>query len=154
MASDDTAPPSDSGRDSEQLYRAIVETATEGIVMVDRDYCITFANDRFAEMLGIEVGSVRGRRIEEFATVEGRELIIEGRRQRLAGSPGRYEVPMQHADGSTVWCQLSAAPLVDDDGEVIGAVGMHTDVTERKLVEARFEAIAQNPYGLAATLER
>jgi diguanylate cyclase (GGDEF)-like protein/PAS domain S-box-containing protein len=131
-------------RESEQLYRAIVETATEGIVMVDREYQVTFANERFAEMLGRAGDEVLGRKIEDLATPEGRRLVLAGRQQRLSGESGRYEIPMQHADGSTVWCQLSAAPLLDDAGEVIGAVGMHTDITERKLVEARFQALAEN----------
>ncbi len=131
-------------RESEQLYRTIVETAAEGIVMVDRDYRITFANERFAEMLGCSLTSLLGHKVEDLATPEGRDLILAGRERRLSGETGRYELPMQHADGSTVWCQLSAAPLHDEHGEIVGAVGMHTDVTERRLVEARSRALAEH----------
>jgi diguanylate cyclase (GGDEF)-like protein/PAS domain S-box-containing protein len=130
--------------ESEQLYRTIVETAAEGIAMVDTDYRITFANERFAEMLGYPLPELIGRRVEDLASTEGRELILAGRERRLAGQTGRYELPMLHADGSTVWCQLSAAPLLDEHGRVVGAVGMHTDVTERRLAEARARALTEH----------
>jgi diguanylate cyclase (GGDEF)-like protein/PAS domain S-box-containing protein len=138
---------------SEQLYRTIVENASEGIAMVDLDYRVTFANERMADMLGRAVADIIGSKIEDLATPEGRDLILEGRRSRLSGKAGRYEVPMQHACGHTVWCQLSAAPLRDEHGEIVGAVGMHTDITQRKLDEARFKALAENASDMVAIMD-
>lgn len=140
-------------RESERQYRTIVENASEGIAMVDLDYRVTFANERMGEMLGLAAGDIIGRKIEDLATPEGRDLILEGRRNRLSGKAGRYEVAMQHASGRTVWCQLSAAPLRDEHGEIVGAVGMHTDITQRKLDEARFKALAENASDIVSIMD-
>ena len=138
---------------SEQQYRAIVETATEGIVVVDRDYVVSFANERFGAMIGVDSAAVVGRRIEDFATGDGKAQILAGRAERLRGRRGRYEIPMRHVDGSTVWCQISAAPLYDASGKIIGAVGMHTDITERRTVEARYRALAEYASDIVSTMD-
>jgi len=39
-------------RESEEKYRVIVETANEGIWIVDSEIKITYANEKIAEMLG------------------------------------------------------------------------------------------------------
>ena len=53
-------------RDSELRYRQIVETASEGIWMLDDNMRITFVNERFASLLGYEVHEMLGKRKFDF----------------------------------------------------------------------------------------
>ena len=53
-------------RESEQHYRRIVETASEGIWELDEQYTTTLVNRRMAEMLGYEPQEMVGRKLSEF----------------------------------------------------------------------------------------
>ncbi|HEY0304774.1 MAG TPA: PAS domain S-box protein, partial [Longimicrobiales bacterium] len=52
-------------RASEQRFRKVLEVAGEGIVMRDADGQITFANERFAQMLGYTVAELLGKNVED-----------------------------------------------------------------------------------------
>ncbi len=43
-------------RESEEKYRNIVETANEGITLIDSENIITFVNKKMTDMLGYNVG--------------------------------------------------------------------------------------------------
>ncbi len=43
--------------------------------------------------------------------------------------------PLQQADGQRRWIDTSKVPLLDDDGQVYGILGIYEDITERKRVE-------------------
>lgn len=48
--------------DSVELYRKIVETANEAIILADPAGCITLINNKMAEMLGYTVNELTGKR--------------------------------------------------------------------------------------------
>ncbi|MBF0482373.1 MAG: PAS domain S-box protein [Desulfovibrionaceae bacterium] len=122
-------------RESEEKYRRIVETASEGVFMMNADLEITFANQRLADMLGFAVSEVRGKRIEAFLFPEDLpdvRIRVERRRQ---GAPERYERRLRGKDGREVWTILSATPITGEGGEFLGSFAMFADITERKLAE-------------------
>ena len=53
-------------RESEQRYRRLVDTASEGIWELDEQYVTTLVNRRMAEMLGYEPKEMVGRKLDEF----------------------------------------------------------------------------------------
>lgn len=52
-----------------------------------------------------------------------------------SGEAGAYEVPITTADGARKWLLISGVPKRNAEGDVIGSVGIHQDVTDRKMVE-------------------
>jgi diguanylate cyclase (GGDEF)-like protein len=50
-----------------------------------------------------------------------------------------YELPFVRGDGEVRCAQVSASPLFDSDGEYLGALGMFTDVTDRKRAAEQLE---------------
>jgi PAS domain S-box-containing protein len=124
-------------RHSEERHRRIVETANEGILIIDRQGRIEHANSQLSGMLGITPEDMEGRRAEEFLFPEdisdhARQVEARGR-----GEASRYDRRLRHRDGSEVWASVSAAPLRDRDGTIIATLGMVTDISERKRDEAR-----------------
>ena len=129
-------------RASEERYRSIVETTSEGVWMIDADHRTTYVNPRMAELLGYEVEEMLGRAVAEFTPAErhgGVRRHIESRRDGVAD---QREELLRHKDGSDVWVLLAGSPITDREGRYAGALAMMADITERKLAEARAAQLA------------
>ena len=42
---------------------------------------------------------------------------------------------MKKKDGDLIWVIISGAPIIDSTGKTIGSLGIHYDITERKVLE-------------------
>jgi len=58
-------------RESEEKYRCIVDTADEGIWMIDAESKTTFANQKMADMLGYTTDEMMGKTLFDFMDEEG-----------------------------------------------------------------------------------
>ncbi len=122
----------DALRASEERYRRIVDTAHEGIWTVDREFRIDYANARLAEMLGYPLDELLGRSPLEFMCDV--DLAAPDRMMR-AHSPhgkGGVEFQLRRKDGGELWALTNASPILDEEGEFLGALCMLTDITERR----------------------
>ena len=136
-------------QESEEKYRTIVETANEGIWVVDSETRTTYVNRRMAEMLGYGPEEMIGKKSSEFMDDEGKArlgLLLEHRRQGIIES---FEFKFIRKDGLPLWAISSAAPLRDKEGKFAGSLGMLTDITERKRAE---EALLESEERYATTL--
>jgi diguanylate cyclase (GGDEF)-like protein/PAS domain S-box-containing protein len=123
-------------RASEARYRLIVETAEEGIWVVDEAGLTTFANRRAAQILGCSVDELMGRSLFEFIPgAADRELAAKGPLRRGAGISPPVDVHFVRADGSEVWALLSASTISGPDGSYRGTLAMITDITGRRELE-------------------
>jgi len=121
--------------ESEQRYRRIVDTASEGVWELDEHYTTTLVNRRMAEMLGYEPQEMAGRRLDEFLLEEDladHQTRVAARQQGLAE---RFERRFRRKDGNAVWMQVSATPILDAEHRFLGSFAMMTDITERKRAE-------------------
>jgi PAS domain S-box-containing protein len=130
-------------RKSEERYRRIVETALEGIWAIDAQGRTTYANPRMAEMLGYTVEEMLGRNAFDFAHPDDISPANQEWDQRRQGVASRPEFRFIRKDGSILWAQCSAAPLLDGAGRFAGAFTMVVDITARKQAEAEREEILQ-----------
>jgi diguanylate cyclase (GGDEF)-like protein/PAS domain S-box-containing protein len=123
-------------RDSEARYRAIAETAQEGILAVAPMGDILFANERLADILGIpmdRVYALGGRGI--FAPDEAAEAALRlASRSREAG-PERFDFRYEHPQLGRRVLHVSASSLPAADGSVLGSLAMVVDVTEQRAAE-------------------
>ncbi len=122
-------------RESEQRYRRIVNTAQEGIYVVDVDVKINFVNQQMAEMLGYTVEEMHGRYlidfIDDLAPVEMYKNLQSNEQKTEAPHDFRF----RRKDGSVLWGMISSSPILDEDEKFMGALGMVIDVSERKRAE-------------------
>ena len=125
----------DALRTSEEKYRSIVETATEGIWMADPDCRTTFVNKRMAEMIGYSPEEMIGKSAYDFMDDEAKAIGRRNLERRRQGLRDNFEQKYIRKDGSTLWAIVSATPLWDKNGRVIATMGMLTDITERKQAE-------------------
>ena len=122
-------------RESEANYSRIVNTAAEGIWVLDPEGNTVFVNTKMAEMLGCPAGEMVGRPVSDFMFEEDASEHPRRMEKRRQGISEHFERRFRHKDGHTVWTMVSAAPILDDQHQFRGAFGMHTDITERKHAE-------------------
>jgi len=117
---------------SEEKYRNIVETANEGIALINSEGKITYLNKKMADMLGYGVEEVVNKTIWDFVEQEERSAITAKFEKRHLGNTESSEFKLVRKDGSFVWIFVNSKPLFDNDGNFIGVLNLHTDITEHK----------------------
>jgi PAS domain S-box-containing protein len=122
-------------RESEQRFRTIVETANEGIWLIDTEARTRYMNARMAEILGYLPDEVTDLKVPDTWFPDDRGALQKLLGRNLQGEAGQYDVRFRRKDGTAVLLLACTSPVLDSDGRVIGALGMFTDVTERKRAE-------------------
>jgi PAS domain S-box-containing protein len=132
-------------RESEERYRRIVDTASEGIWLLDASNHLVFANPRIAQWLGVTEEAMRGRPVDDFMDAEEAERCRAALAAQDASPNGdrtsTIELRLRRADGTPMWVSLSTRTIVDDAGRTAGALGMLTDINERRHAEERRAAL-------------
>jgi PAS domain S-box-containing protein len=119
-------------RDSELRYRQIVDTANEGIWMVDLRGVTSFVNAKMAGMLGYDVEEFSGHTVSDFMFEEDVPDHLQQMEKRRKGEPATYERRFRRKDGEPVWTLAAATPIFDDERHFRGGFSMYTDITARK----------------------
>ena len=151
---------------SEDLARRhlakIVDSSDDAIVSKDLNGIIQSWNSAAERMFGFTAAEAVGRSIRIIipADRQHEEDYVLG--QIRAGRPVRhYETIRQRKDGSTLPIALTVSPILNEDGQVIGASKIARDVSEQARLRAQAEEQARvaEQLGhvgtmLAASLER
>lgn len=120
---------------SEEQYRRIVETALEGVWIIDPQNKTVFANQRMADILGYSLEEMFNHSLLEFMDVEEHAIAQNYIARCQKGIEERHDFKFKRKDGSDLWAILSTNPIFDTEGQYAGALGMITDITERKRSE-------------------
>jgi len=120
-------------RDSESMYRVIVETVQEGIWTIDAKSLTSFVNPKMADILGYTVEEMQGRSMYDFMDEEGRTIAEQNVKRREAGISEQHEFKFIKKNGDAVWTELNTSPLYDRQGNYTGALATVTDITGRYL---------------------
>jgi PAS domain S-box-containing protein len=136
-------------RETEDKYRTIVETANEGILMLDADTRISYINKKFADMLGYNVEELLGTSMYKY--LEDPDAGRNRFEMRQQGIKGSADTKLIHKDGSLIWIFTNVTPMFDKDGRFVGTVSMITDITERKRVEEALRASEEKYRGIVET---
>jgi diguanylate cyclase (GGDEF)-like protein/PAS domain S-box-containing protein len=129
-------------RDSELRFRSIVETAAEGVWIHDLEGRTEFANAKMASILGTTLGDLYQSSVDEFLDEDARRLHESRIIRRRLGISDQYELTMRPRIGDDVHAVVSASPVRDPAGNVIGVLKMVTDITARRLAEEENERLA------------
>lgn len=123
--------------ESKQFNESIVNSITEGVLLVDDEGIITFANSRMMDLSGIPVGELKGRSWLELVVPAQRGQAAEAFRQATLGAAGLRELQMLRRDNEPWPAQVDFVPRFTGGGYA-GSLILLTDITERKLWEAEF----------------
>lgn len=120
---------------SDSFYRRIVEIAQEGIWIMNENDITTFVNQKLADILGYTVDEIIGKTPYDFMSQaeQARAKVRIGERKQ--GHKAITDAIYVAKNGKEVLTNLSANPILDDNGQYKGALAMITDITQQRLDE-------------------
>lgn len=121
-------------RESEELYRTIIEYSNDWIWTVDTEGRFLFFNKRAEEVSGYRLEDWRGKTFAPLIVEEDLPHVVEVFQKTLAGQPQQYEVRVKAHDGKILALSVNTAPIYSK-GAVVGTVSFGRDITERKRAE-------------------
>lgn len=120
-------------RFNEEKYRRIIEDMQLGIMEVDANGIAVKVYDRFCEMTGFTEEEFLGKDPSDLITdADTKKNILNKTDDRKKGNASVYEVKCVKKNGESLWLLVSGAPRFDDDGNFVGSIGVHLDITKQK----------------------
>jgi len=137
-------------------WESVVEKMSEGLLIVNNDDEIMYANTMFCELLGYKFEDLKGKvaHLLFFDESQQHELIksaIEDRKNKISG---KYDIQLKDSKGRKIWFSISGSPYIDNNAEVIGSIGIHTDINTLKIAESRFRALIENAGDIIAMTDK
>ena len=135
------------GRENEgrrRRYETLLEASLNPIQAVDLDGRILYVNPAFERWFGMTASDLHGRLIFEGIRLphhkEGTaELWPRISDMLQSGQAWSGEVEIPRADGGVSYSLLIVSPVLNVDGRLMEAIGIHHDVTERRELARKFE---------------
>jgi len=123
-----------------EKYRNIIANMNMGLLEVDKDDIIQLANQSFCDMSGFSLIDLLGNKASEILLhPEDKKLVTFKNKERVKGKSDSYEVTSINKKGETRHWLISGAPNYNVNGEVIGSIGIHLDITQQKSLELQKE---------------
>ena len=134
----------DSLRASEARYRSVVESVKEVIFQLDGGGRWAFLNRSWADLTGYAIEDTLDMALIDYVHADDRERLAEVLDQVLRAEVDTCAeaVRFMRTGGGHRWLELSARPVVDGSGGVMGLSGTLNDITNQKEHESRLEFIA------------
>jgi PAS domain S-box-containing protein len=115
-------------------YQIMIESAHDAIFYKDVGSHYISANDKTLEAFGLSREDVIGKNDYELMPdqKEARKNVYNDQIVFKSGKPTKVLKHMTGAGGKEYWFQAIKVPQFDNDGNVIGLVGIARDITDRK----------------------
>ncbi|MEG4505895.1 PAS domain-containing protein [Microcoleus sp. F6_B4] len=124
-------------RQKNAILNLINESAPTPIFVKDREGRIIYANPATLDVLGKPAAEVIGRRDRDFYPIAELGATVTENDRRIMES-GETEVVEESPDGIRTFVSMKA-PYRNEAGEVIGLIGISSDITNRKRAEVARE---------------
>jgi len=122
---------------AEKQYRMLVETMNDGLFLMDENFVITFANNRLFEISGYPKDKIIGMSVHHLLDVSNQRIFDEQMELHKKGDHTVYELTFIRKDGQKIFAIVSPSAIIDADGQFKGSLGVITDISERKQLEAQ-----------------
>ncbi len=122
-------------RDSEERFRTLTEIAPVGIFLTDASQRCVYVNERWSEIIGMSASEALGLDWRACLQTQGATLEATALFAADPTTPVSFENPIEKAGRPTTWVIGQMRPYRDSRGDIVGHLGVITDITERKSAE-------------------
>jgi PAS domain S-box-containing protein len=120
-----------------KLFKQIIDSAQDGIVVYGTDLRYLFWNPFMEQLTGLSSNDVIGKHalgvfpfLKAVGIIERLEKVLQGEVFSSVEFP--YDIPELGISG---WASQTISPLLDDEGKIVGILGIVRDITEHKKAE-------------------
>jgi diguanylate cyclase (GGDEF)-like protein/PAS domain S-box-containing protein len=142
---------------SEERYRLLAENASDVVWRTDPTAVLEWVSPSVEAVLGWRPYEMIGRRITDLVHPDELDQVISAGSDVSNGERTSFEARYQTKAGAYRWLEVTARPVIDEDGVVVGRVGscrdVHSEVEAWQAMErseSRFRlAMESAPTGMA-----
>ncbi|MCB9422285.1 MAG: PAS domain S-box protein [Ardenticatenaceae bacterium] len=136
--------------------RQLLDTIPDMVWLKDPNGAYLGCNPPFERLMGVKEAELLGKTDYEFFDQETAEFFRRhDRNAALAGKPTRNEEWLTLADdGRRLLVETIKTPLLDENGQLVGVLGIARDITERKQVQAALQESQEQYQRLFDTMQR
>lgn len=139
--------------EQEQLWRTIIHTSPDGILIISLDGVIHQVSEKLLSMIGFDsADELIGRNMIEFVAPEWHAKAQERISLMLQGTyTGAADYMVIRKDGSRAWFEANAEVLRNRDGSPREIFIVERDITERKKTEQALAELTRSLESLSVT---
>lgn len=124
---------------SERSYRLLAENVKDVIFTMDLNLRFTYVSASAEAMLGWTPAELPDFKLEDIMTPASLEKVLDllhkehriDRETRSLEKSATVEIELYRKEGSTVWAEVTASSLLDENHRPLGILGVARDITER-----------------------
>jgi PAS domain S-box-containing protein len=125
---------------TEEFIKNVLDTVDEGFIVISRDFRIASVNKAYCSKLKLPSHDIINRHCYEISHhmpspcyESGEDCVV--RRTFETGEPHTAVHTHYDKEGDPVYTEVKSFPLKNSRGEIISAIEIHNDVTEKKKLE-------------------
>jgi PAS domain S-box-containing protein len=133
-------------KDEQLRFQArLLEAVGQSVIATDLEGKVLYWNRAAEEIYGWSSEEALGRRLRDLTvSEESLQKAVEVDSELRAGRTWSGEILLRRKDGSYVPVLGTATPVFDDRGNLVGMIGVSTDISERKALEEELERRASH----------
>ncbi|MBF0529927.1 MAG: PAS domain S-box protein, partial [Deltaproteobacteria bacterium] len=144
---------------SEKKHRFLTDNTDDAIFTLDMNLKHMYVSPSIFKLRGFKASEVMAQNISEVLTpgslsiatkIISEELLADGREGVDPHRTRNVELEVIRKDGTTVWTETKCSFQRDEDGKIVGILGVTRDITDRKKVEDALRESEQRFDQLAA----
>ena len=125
-------------KESEELYRSIIQTSPDAITITDLNGFILFTSQKTFEVFGFDsLQDYIGQFVTKFISPVDRERALRNFERIAKEKVGAIEYQALRKDGSEPYIEITPELIPDAEGNPSKILFISRDITEKKLVEER-----------------
>jgi len=116
-----------------EKYSNIIANMNLGLLEVNNDDKVLMINQSFSDMSGYTESELLGKKASHvFLSKNDSSMIEEQTNNRFKGISSSYELKIKNKQGVHKTWLVSGAPNLDLNGDIIGSIGIHLDISDSK----------------------
>ncbi len=131
-------------RESEAELRLLTDNVPAMILYVDRQMRCGFANQRYADFLGLEMADIVGRHLCDIVGAAAYPQLEEHFDRAFEGHPVVYQRIVRLPNGVQRCIEVKLVPRVAEGGPILGCYALAMDVTEQEQAAIRIRHLAHH----------
>jgi len=127
----------------EELYRSLIDTSPDAIMMTDMEGTIIMANQQAASLYGLE-DSLEMIGQNAFAFFDGNQIQLESMNKQLRESGGVRNIRfyIRKTDGQAIPAEMNATVISGEEFRPFSLIAVIRDITEQKTLEEKLRHLA------------